>query len=74
MKKLVKVIGLSVAAAGLMTWLGASNAYATKDYAKATGRACSKCHTGAPKKDNLNADGKAFQTCLKSKKDAAKCK
>jgi hypothetical protein len=74
MKKLGKILGLSIAALGLTAWLGASNVEAKPAYATATGKKCVDCHVGAPKDKKLTDTGKTFEKCLKAKKDAAKCK
>jgi hypothetical protein len=73
--KLVKVIGLGIAAAALATWFGTSTASAKAEYKTATGKDCATCHDGKPyKKDKLTAKGKSFQDCMKAGKKAADCK
>ncbi len=57
-----------------MAWVVASTASAKPEFAKATGKKCADCHTGAPSKDSLNDAGKAFKKCFDTKKDAAACK
>lgn len=62
---------LPVAAAVLAT-LMATNAFATKDMAKAEKKACKACHdmTKGPitkEKPNLNADGEAYKAKLPKK-------
>ena len=77
MSNLVKIIGISIAVAGLATWIGASSAVAKPAYKTATGYACDKCHDPAKKpnnKNNLLDFGKKFQKCMVSKSDAAQCK
>jgi len=73
--KLLKVIGLAIAAVGLATWIGGSAASAKPAYKTATGKDCAVCHSEKPyKKDKLTDKGKAFQTCMKGGKTADACK
>ncbi len=72
--KLVKIVGLGIAAAAMAAWLGAAPAAAKAEYAKATGKKCADCHVGAPKDKKLTDAGKKFKTCFDKNKDAAKCK
>ena len=73
--KLLKVMGLAIAAVGLAAWIGGSTATAKPAYKSATGKDCLVCHKEKPcKKDNLTAKGTAFQTCLKGGKTADQCK
>ena len=73
--KLVKIVVLGLAAAGLATWISTSTATAKPAYKTATGKDCLVCHTAKPyKKDNLTDKGKAFQACMKGGKTADACK
>jgi hypothetical protein len=73
--KLVKIVGLGVAAAALAAWIGGTTASAKPAYKTATGKDCATCHAGKPyKKDNLTDKGKAFDACLKGGKTADQCK
>ena len=72
--KLLKIVGLAIAAAALAAWIGGS-ASAKPAFKTATGKDCLVCHKEKPcKKDNLTAKGTAFQTCLKGGKTADQCK
>jgi len=72
--RLVKIIGLGLAAAALATWIGGS-ADAKPAYKSATGKDCMVCHSEKPfKKDKLTAKGQAFSACLKGGKTADQCK
>ena len=72
--RLVKIVGMGLAAAALAAWIGGSAA-AKPAYKTATGKDCATCHSEKPyKKDKLTDKGKAFQGCLKSGKTAEQCK
>ena len=73
--RLIKIVGLGLAAAALAAWIGGATASAKPAYKTATGKDCLVCHTAKPyKKDNLTDKGKAFDACLKSGKTAEQCK
>jgi hypothetical protein len=72
--RLVKIVGMGLAAAALAAWIGGTAA-AKPAYKTATGADCAKCHSEKPyKKDKLTAKGKAFDACLKGGKTAEQCK
>jgi hypothetical protein len=72
--KLVKILGLAMAAAALAAWIGGATASAKPAYKTATSKDCLVCHTAKPcKKDNLTDKGKAFQACMKGGKTADQC-
>jgi len=72
--KLLKIVGLGLAAAALAAWIGGT-ASAKPAYKTATSKDCLVCHTAKPcKKDNLTDKGKAFQACMKGGKTADQCK
>ena len=72
--RLVKIVGMGLAAAALAAWIGGSAA-AKPAFKTATGKDCATCHSEKPyKKDKLTAKGKAFDACLKSGKTAEQCK
>lgn len=72
MNKITRLAVVAVAVS--MVWVFAGTASAKPDFAKATGKKCADCHSGAPTKDNLSDAGKAFKKCFDTKKDAAACK
>jgi hypothetical protein len=74
--KLLKIIGLGLAATALASWIAISPVLAKPEYKKATGKDCAVCHGSVKpyKKDMLTAKGKTFRDCLNSGKTAAACK
>jgi hypothetical protein len=74
--KLLKSIGLGLAATALASWIGTSTALAKPEYTKATGKDCVVCHGGDKpyKEDKLTDKGKEFQACLKGGKTPDACK
>lgn len=55
----------AVAVAVCLTWVFAGSVSAKPEFAKATGKKCADCHSGAPSKTNLNDAGKEYQKTLK---------
>lgn len=61
-----KTTRLAVAVVAVcMTWVFAGSASAKPEFAKATGKKCADCHSGAPSKTNLTDAGKEYQKTLK---------